>query len=254
MPTHGERDRCAQATDAEVSVIEIGRQAVAVVVPSSSPVWAIDTAAVFRALGQNGGAGRRPASWDGIDPDYPKLPIGILLPPAESRAQRLFETLIMEQGCDKAASVGMPFDRADRAGYCGALRDDIPVAQRQDGAQDVANWAAAAQPGQIAIVSVAELRQLDRLVVPLLLDGVLPTAANIESGRYPAADRIELMIVVPKQASREQRLAARDLAFHLLAEASIGPAGSLAPAGLIPLLPPDRLAARSQAVALLEQP
>jgi hypothetical protein len=91
-------------------------------------------------------------------------------------------------------------------------------------------------------------------VVPLLLEGVLPTAANIESGRYPAADRIELMIVVPNQASREQRLAARDLAFSLLAEASIGPAGNLAPAGLIPLPPPDRLAARSQAVAFLEQP
>jgi hypothetical protein len=43
------------------------------------------------------------------------------------------------------------------------------------------------------------------------------------------------------------------LAFSLLAEASIGPTGSLAPAGLLPLPPPDRIAARTQAVAFLEQ-
>jgi phosphate transport system substrate-binding protein len=253
-PSHGELDRCAQAASAEVNVVEIGRQAVAVVVPIDSPVWAVDTGAVFRALGRNGGDTRHRTTWADVDPRYPKLPIGVLLPPAESRVQHLFDTLIMEAGCNSAANARTPFDRTNRTGFCAALRDDIPMTQRQYGVQDVATWAASAPAGQIAIVSVAELRQLDRRVVPLLLDGALPTAANIETGRYPAADKVELMIVVPNAADRAQRAAARDLAFNLLAEASIGPSGSLTPAGLIPLPPAKRLAARSQVVALLEQP
>lgn len=252
-PSRAELDRCAQATRAEVNIIEIGRQAVAFVAPMNSPVWSVDSAAVFRALGQNSGDAPKVTTWDQLDPAYPKLPIGLLLPPANSRTLQLFSALIMEPGCDRVATARTPFDQKARSTFCGALRNDIQVAQRKDGAQDVADWAATAPAGQVAVVSVAELLQLDRRVIPLLLDGVLPTAANIESGRYPAADKVQLMIVVPNAASRSQRTAARDVAFNLLAEASIGPTGSLAPAGLIPLPPTDRIAARTQAVALLEQ-
>ena len=233
--------------------MEIGHQAVALVVPMHSPVWALDTAAVFRALGRNSGGAAPARTWDAIDPSYPKLPIRVLLTSSESRVQRLFGSLIMEQGCDKAALIRIPFEREDRSGFCDGVREEVAVAQRRDSTQDVANWAADAPAGQIAVVSVAELRQLDRHVVPLPLDGALPTAANIASGSYPAADRIDLMIVVPNEANSAQRRAARDLAFSVLSEDSIGPAGSLASAGLIPLPPPERLAARSQVFAFLDK-
>jgi phosphate transport system substrate-binding protein len=251
-PTRAELDRCGQTASAEVTIVEIGRQAVAVVVPINSPVWSVNTAGLFRALGQNSGNTSRTTTWNEIDPSYPKLPIGLLLPPTNSRTWELFNALIMQSGCDRTATARMPFDLKSRAAYCAALRTDIQVSAREGGVQGIASWAAAALPGQIAIVSVAELRQLDHRVVPLLLDGALPTAANIDSGRYPAAEKIELMIVVPTGANRTQRADARTLAFNLLAETSIGPTGSLAPAGLIPLPPPDRIAARSQAITFLE--
>src|SRR5262249_54268681 len=41
-PSRAELDRCAQAAAAEVNVVEVGRQAVALVVPMSSPVWNVD--------------------------------------------------------------------------------------------------------------------------------------------------------------------------------------------------------------------
>jgi ABC-type phosphate transport system substrate-binding protein len=251
-PFRAELDRCARAASAAVIVVEVGRQAVALVVPMNSPVWALDTGAVFRALGRNSGGTAYPTTWDGIDPSYPKLPIGALLPSAESRVQRLFGALIMEPGCDKAAAARIPFERKDRIGFCYAVRDDRAVVRRRGGTQDVADWAAVAPAGQIAVVSVAELGQLDRHVVPLLLDGVLPTAANIASGRYPAVDGVELMIVLPNEANGAQRIAARDLAISLLSEDRIGPMGSLAPAGLISLPPAERLAARSRVIAFLE--
>jgi len=75
----------------------------------------------------------------------------------------------------------------------------------------------------------------------------------LESARYPAAKKIELMIVMPNGADQSKRTDARNLAFNLLAETSIGPTGSLANAGLLPLPPPERISARSQAVAFMDQ-
>lgn len=252
-PSQAELIRCAQAIGAEANIFEIGRQAVALVVPVNSPVWSVNSASVFRALGQNGSDTPRATTWNQVDPANPNLPIGVLRPPSSSRTQQLFDALVMQTGCNQVATTRAPFEQKARASFCGALRTDIQTAQRQDGTEDVANWAAAAPLGQIAIVSISELRQLDGKVVPLLLDGVLPTAANIETGRYPAADKVQLMIVVPNAASRAQRTAARELALSLLAETSIGPSGSMAPAGLLPLPPTQRIAARTQAVAFLEQ-
>jgi len=253
MPSRAELEACARTASAEVSAVEIGRQAVALVVSASSPVWSVDAAAVFRALGQNSGENPRPVAWYDIDPAYPHLPIGLLAPPTGSRTRQLFDALIMEPGCDRAAGARIPFGLTARTGFCGALRGDIPFAQGNDDSQAVADWAAAAPPGQIAVITIAELRRLGSRVVPLLLDGALPTAANVDSGRYPATEKVQLLIVVPHAADRTRRNDARALAFDLLAEASIGPAGSLTPAGLIPLPPADRIAARSQAIAFLEQ-
>jgi phosphate transport system substrate-binding protein len=251
--TRSELDRCIQSASASVNIVEIGRQAVAVVVPINSPVWPVDAAVLFRALGQNGGDTPPAKTWSGISPTYPNLPIGLLLPPSTSRSRYLFNALIMQPGCDQVASARTPFELKSRAGFCAGLRTDIQVSERTTGVEGVANWAAAALPGQIAVVSVGELRQLDRRVVPLLLDGALPTAANIESGRYPAAARVELMIIMPSAATQSQRAGARSLVLNLLGEASIGPTGSLAPAGLIPLPPAERIAARSRGVDFLEQ-
>jgi phosphate transport system substrate-binding protein len=252
-PSRTELDRCGQAISATVSTVEIGRQAVAVVVPINSPAWSVDATALFRALGQNNGGTQRASTWAGIDPSYPNLPIGLLLPPANSRTRRLFDSSIMQAGCERAANGRTPFDLKSRSDFCNALRSDIQISERDTGVDGVASWAAAAQPGQIAVVSVAELRQLDRRVVPLVFDGALPTAANIESGRYPASGTVVLMVVLPTSADPKQRAEARGLAFDLLAEASIGPSGRLAPGGLIPLPPSERIAARSQAIAFLEQ-
>ena len=254
VPSRIEIDRCSETAAAEVTAVQVGRQAVALVTPANSPVWSISAAGLFRAIGQNSGETPHPATWSDVDPSYPHSPIGLLQPPSGSRAQRLFDSLILAPGCASASGARMPFELKNRITFCSAVRSDIPAAQRQGGAQDVATWAASAPPGQIAVVTINELRELDRRVAPLLLDGALPTAANIEDGRYPASEQVQLVIVVPRAADRARRTEAKALAFDRLAEASIGPAGRLAPAGLIPLPPPERIAARSQAVAAMGQP
>ncbi len=247
VPTDAQLERCAQNANADVKVLVVGYQALAFVVPSNAPVWSVDAAVLFRAFGQNGGDPSRPPNWSSIDRNYPDQPIGLLLPAPGSRAQRLFDAFVMDLGCERVVGAHVPIDRADGMEFCAALRSDIPIARRDGGVDDVAKWAASAPPGAVAVVNTAELAQLGRRVVPLLLDGMLPTGENIDSGRYPVAEKVALLIVVPRATDQVRRNVARGVAFRLLSEASIGPAGQLPSAGLMPLPPAERVTLRAQA-------
>jgi ABC-type phosphate transport system substrate-binding protein len=249
-PTPAQTERCTQNADATVNAIAVGHQAIAVVTPRGAPVWSLDPAALFRALGQNAGEMPHPISWREINRNYPNLPIGLLMPKAGTVTQHLFDALIMDPGCDSAAGVHISLSHGR---FCTELRTDLPISRRLGGMEDVASWAVTAAPGHIAIVTIAELAQLGSRVVPLPLNDVLPTGANIDSGRYPEATQVELLIVVPRATDQQRRNEARVVAFKLLAEASIGPTGTLASAGLIPLPPSERVAARSETIPFLEQ-
>src|SRR5579871_4114700 len=253
--TGEETERCHRAADADLLAIVVGHQAVALVVPATAPVFAVAAPDLFAALGLHAAhAQAAPTAWNDVNPGYPKLPIGLLTPPAGSAAARLFDGRVLQPACGAAPVAGAPADPAARATYCGALRSDLAVVQRDGGVDAVAKWAASAPQGQLGVVTIDELRHLDTAVVPLPLDGALPTAANIDSGRYPAAEPLRLVIVMPHAIDPEHRDQAWRLAFDLVSETSIGPLGSLASAGLVPLAPEARADARAQVHAFLTQP
>ena len=251
-PSRAALAECSRTAAAEVKALEIGHQAVALVAPAGGPVWSIGTAALFRAIGEHGSA-QHPQTWSDVDATLPHLPIGLLVPPAGSRAEALFEEQIMTTGCT-AVDPRLPFDLRERIAYCGKLRQDTTITRRAANIDALEGWATSAQPGQLAVVTLAELRQLSERVVPLPIDGALPTTGNLDAARYPAAASVSLLIVLPHAAGQASRDAAQKTAFDLLAESVIGPEGALAPTGLAPLAPADRVAARSQAAAVLEQP
>jgi PBP superfamily domain len=245
-------EACGRGANARVITIVLGYEAMAVVAPAKTPVWPITSAALFGAITGHSQQPRLPATWNELNASYPRLPIGFLLAPAGSADERLFETLVLAPPCSATADDKLPFDLGNRIRYCGAVRSDLPAIRRSSAAGDLAAWAASAPPGQLAVVRLAELRQLDGLAVPLPLDGQLPTAANIASGHYPAATTIELLIVAPRGGDAIGQEEARKLAFDLLAETSIGPEGSLVAAGLIPLAPAQRVVSRSEALKFLQ--
>jgi phosphate transport system substrate-binding protein len=253
IPSRAELEACGRSAEADVSSVGIGREAVVLVAPAGAAAWSIRTAALYRAIGEHGGSKQRPETWSDVNSALPHQPIGLLAPPTGSRTEALFDELVMRSGCVAAAGARLPFDEQERADFCNGLRRDIPIARRTGGTDALKAWAASAPAGQVAVVSLSELRELDERVVPLLLDGALPTTDNLAAGRYPAAASVSLLIVVPHAAGVESRDEARKVAFDLLAEASIGPEGRLAPFGLIPLAPVDRVAARSDAVAILQK-
>jgi phosphate transport system substrate-binding protein len=254
QPRKLEVEACRQNAASDVLAVTIGYQAVALVTPANAPVFRLRSADLFRAVAQHADDERPPTVWRDLNPDLPALGIGLLAPPAGSAAARLLNTYIMEPECTQMGGARLPFERDARIDYCGALRAAPTITRRKDGMSGLAAWAAASPAGQLAVVDLEELRRLDGAAVALPLDDVMPLTANIESGLYPASEKITLLIVMPHDTLQASRDAARRNAFDLLSEASIGPDGTLAHAGLVPLPPAERVAARSSAIAFVETP
>ena len=254
-PSQVEIDVCAGGSGADVLAVPVGFQAMALATPAKGVVFSVSSDDLFRALAANA-AGARPTTWDQLGAGYPAAPISVLAAPPGSITQQIFEAR-MEAVCVGASpAAGMPFDRAGRLAYCGALRKDASTQSRPGGVNAgtdaVAAWARTAGAGAIALVSVGELAALDGVVVPLLIDNMTPSAVNIAAGRYAAARPVTLMIVLPREADAARRDLARKAAFDLMSEAVIGPSGTLSAGGVIALQPADRLEARTRAVAFIE--
>jgi len=254
QPTPMEIETCRQTAAAAVLAMTIGYQAIVFVTPASASAFAIHLPELFRALAQHAGDQPAPANWSDVDPSLPNLSVGFLAPPVGSVASRLLSTYVMEPACSQLPDASVPFERASRLEYCGAVRNGPGIVRRPDTPTSLDDWAASASGGQLAAVNLAELRHLGRSVVALPLDDVLPTEANIEAGRYQAAEPVTVLIVMPHDNRSATPEATRQAAFERLSERVIGPAGSLALGGMIPLPPEDRVAVRSRAIGFLENP
>lgn len=245
---------CRRTAAAEILAVTIGFQAIALVTPVSGPAFPVHSSDLFHALAEHTGRRPIPAVWRDVSPNLPDLPIGFLAPPDGSLAGRLFTTYIMEPACIETRSASMPFELTGRMEFCGTLRTAPVILRRHGGGNTIADWAASALPGQLAVTTLAELRGLGRAVAVLPLGDVLPTGDNVGAGRYPGAESVVLLIVAPHDIIQAYRDALRHAAFELLSERSIGPQGSLVLAGLMPLPPADRVALRSRAIAFVENP
>ncbi len=263
QPREADLEACRQKTASDVLAVTIGYQAVALVTPATGPVFSLSSADLFRAIAAHAELTPVPVAWRDVDPNLPALKLGLLAAPVGSASNRLLNTYVMEPACNQQDGARLPFDAAGRIAFCGTLRSDPAIVRRDDGpvlsdgtSADgaIAAWAAAAPAGQLAVVNLAEIRKYAGAVIPLPLDGVLPTAANVASGAYPAAEATTLVIVVPHDTPPGRRYAARRAVFELLSERSIGPDGNLAQAGLVPLAPTERVASRLRAVAFVESP
>lgn len=239
---------CRRSAAAQTLVLTLGHEALVFVVPSGRPVVPLDSVAVFRAFGAAAPRGTAAAAGT------------LLAPAAGTPSDALLGAMVLEHGCVIALPMGaVPHAAAARSVFCAALSEGNNVVRRRPGsaAEGVAQiraWAASAPAGAIAAISLAEWIELTGVVTPVPLDGVLPTAANLAAGIYPASRQIKLAFVVPLAASQPARNAALDTGFALLAEAVIGPLGTLAGRGVTSLPPATRVDARLRLVDFLEAP
>ncbi|WP_123689390.1 substrate-binding domain-containing protein [Allostella humosa] len=234
---------CARLRPMRQATLAVGRQAGVVVTGRGTPELRLDSARLHQAL--EGGAEGGPRSWRDIDSRLPDTPIAVLLPDAGSPLWRLLSATVLQAGCLSQPAIRRIFDAGERRARCEAVRTDGAVDRRQDGT-DVTGWLAARGAGAVAVVTFAEFLALGDGVVPVALGDVLPTAAAITADRYPMSRTIHLSVGLPNPAG----VAMLRQFLRLAGEETIGPAGSLAALGIVPLSAPARVELRQTLLSL----
>lgn len=183
--------------------------------------------------------------WSDIAPGLPRSEIRVILPAQGAGTRALFDDLVMEAGCRYVKEIRLLFEAAYRRSKCISSRADghvIAVPSDQ-----VLPALLAAPPGTVAAMSYDQLVTSGGNLVPLALDGTLPTAASISSLDYEPVRTF--FLYAKRQHSRSQQgvgvvRGIREFMLEATGEHAGGPGGYLTSAGLLPLMPAERAAQR----------
>ncbi len=180
-------------------------------------------------------------TWSQINGALPATPIRAIIPDRSSGTRGLFNDFVMEGGCREVKAVRLIFSAAFRVAKCTTLRADDRV--REMASSDVPAALLASPPGTIAAISYAQLLESGGNLVPVALNGVLPTAASIASGDYDLTRTIYLY--AKRHHSRNLQgvgvvRGIREFTGDAVSESAGGPGGLLSQHGLVPLAPAAR--------------
>lgn len=241
--TDSERKACEKAGRGSVFETLIGA---IVIVPVAQPgaFAQLQMRHLFEAVASETSSGQpnRRATWREIDPSLPDAPIKLLLPAAGSPEDSLLSTALM-RFClaERPAPAGA--NAAERIARCAQLRNDAAVAYRSQG-QSASEWLSGAGRGGVALVGYGQLAADAKLTGILPLDGALAQADIRARGDYPMSQQVYFVASHTRRHTPEQMERAIALADSVLAEATIGPEGGAARAGLAPLSAAERIALR----------
>lgn len=240
-----------------VEVLPLGHLAVAVVAPARGPIFALDAEETFRSVAEaapatmaTAAAPVRVVSTAGAPAGTPPA-VRLLAPEETSLAWRVFAATALDGGCAATLGVHLPFGVAERATACSALRSGATTRRDANDVATLRSWARQSPAGTIAVVTLPELRALGGEVLPVPFNGVLPTSGNVAAGAYPLSMPLHLVVVRPAGSEEGALAVARDVAFEILSERSLGPSGPVAAVGVVPQPPAERVAARNAAFTLL---
>ncbi|BBK43571.1 hypothetical protein STVA_35910 [Allostella vacuolata] len=234
---------CARLRPLRQVSLPLGRQAGVLVATRGAPELRLDAALLHRAL--DGGAEGGVRYWRDIDPRLPDTPIAVLLPGAGRPLWRLLSGTVLQAGCLSQPAIRRIFDAAERKARCEAVRADGAVDHRRDGT-DIAGWLAARGAGAVAVVTFPEFLALGESVVPVAFHDVLPTVANITADRYLMSRTIHLAVALPGPADP----ALLRQVLRIAGEETIGPGGTLAGLGIVPLPAAARVEVREALLSL----
>ena len=234
---------CARLRPSRQVAVPVGRQAGVLVAKRGAPELSLDAVLLHRALDADAEGGAR--NWRDIDPRLPDTPIAVLLPGSGSPLWRLLSGTVLQAGCLSQPAIRRIFDAAERKARCEAVRADGVVDHRQDGT-DIAGWLAARGAGAVAVVTFPEFLALGESVAPVAFDGVLPTIVAITADRYPMSRTIHLAVALSDPADP----ALLRQVLRIAGEETIGPSGTLAGFGIVPLPAAARVELREALLSL----
>lgn len=241
--------RCASHGVARPLEIPLGYDGLVLANRDDAPNFRLSARQLFLALArevpQGDGLVKNPYTrWKQIDSALPDIAIRVYGPPPVEGSRDAFVELLMQPACAALPQFSARYaDEKARQEACARMREDGAFIEILGGnvmIQKLINDREA-----LAIFGFSYLDQNRGVVKPASIDGQLPNAASIESGRYTLA---RTLYVYVKREHLATRPGLREFLQFLTSDAAIGPDGFLLARGLIPLNP----AARNAMHALLE--
>lgn len=226
-----EMQQCRAHGVANITELQIGMDGVVVVQSPAAPPIRLTRRQIYEALAANPyGQPNTSRKWREIDPSLPDIPILVYGPPAGDGTRDSFVEMVMVPGCESNAEMRRlrGEDEARFNQICTTIRSDGAYgASGEDDQRTVMQLIV--NPGAIGIFGYSYLEHEGDRLRGVALDGVMPSAETIASGRYEGA-RPLFVYVKADQADRVPGLR------QFLAEyaRAIGPGGYLAQQGLIP--------------------
>jgi phosphate transport system substrate-binding protein len=244
-------NECQTNGVSDVVELQIGQGAVVIAMRRGDSIANLSTFQIYTALAAEVAQGREfvanaQDTWSQVGDGLPETQIRAILPNHSSGTRGLFDDFIMEGGCRDVAAVRQIFLASLRVPKCTTLRADRRVREL---AISEGPAALLDSPfGTIAAMSYAQLLESGGNLLPVALNGVLPTAATIANHEYDLTRTIYLY--AKRQHARSMQgigvvRGVREFGLEAVSEAMGGPGGQLSSLGIVPFPAAQRATQRS---------
>lgn len=248
--TEAERARCYANDIKEIVEIKIGSDGIVLASQARGIRFDATRRQLFAALAKQWPQGEQlidnpHQSWRDVDPAFPDKPIVVLGPPVTSGTRDAFIELAMTPGCEAFPAIRQLSPERKRE-VCGTLRNGGHYIDMGENDTEIVKRLQR-EPDALGIFGYSYALKSGGTIVPIPIDGVVPTEQTIASGQYPLARPLFLYV---KAAHLAVAPGLKPFLVEYTSERAFGPEGYLADAGLIALPAAERAQARD-AVATL---
>jgi phosphate transport system substrate-binding protein len=232
-----ERERCARNGVTRVVEMPLGYDALALVLPRGVPTFAISREELWLALAaavpSDGTTVPNPyRTWRDVSASLPDWPIRVIGPSQRSGRYDALKSLIFDAACARSSAMRAVGDAAARRAACDKLSPDGRYVEETRMTVDISRRIGDSSAPVLGIVQVREIDEYAGKIVPISVDGVVPSYDSINDGNYPLSRTFRIFIKVDHLSLVP---GVWDFAMRFFADDVSGSGGAFARSGLVPI-------------------
>jgi phosphate transport system substrate-binding protein len=241
-----ELETCKANGVADVEEVKIGYDGIVFATDIAGPDFAIQPVDIYKALAAkvivDGALVDNPyTKWSEVNPAFPEWDIAAYIPGEKHGTREVFETLLLEKGCDKPALTALGIADADLFATCVAIRKDGKAVDIDGDYTETLARIDSNKTG-VGVFGLAFYENnADKLKVATV-GGIVPSTETISSGEYPVSRPLFFYV---KKAHIGVIPGLKEYVEFFLSDDMIGPDSPLAEYGLVAAPDAEREAARA---------
>lgn len=251
--TQSETDLCKKNGVTNIVEIPIGYDGIVIANAKAGPSYNLTKKQLFMALarelpGKDGKMAKNTYhTWKEISSSLPDAKIEIYGPPTTSGTRDAFVELVMEEGCKTFPEFAAAYpDKKQYKTACTSLREDGHFIESGED-DNVIVQKLVSNHNALGIFGYSFLEANKNKVQGSMIEGVAPTMANVESGKYKISRSLYIYI---KGDHLGKIPGLAEFASEMVSDTAIGADGYLIDKGLLPLHSKEHKLASERAASL----